>query len=66
MVYAYVLDNILCAMKGKRIFDRFGFNLPKTAARETTQKLINNYDEYIFSSDATDWVNQTTGECLTG
>jgi len=66
MVYAYALDNILCAMKGKRIFDRFGFNLPKTAAKETTQKLISNYDEYIFSSDATDWVNQTTGECLTG
>ena len=66
MVYAYALDNILCAMKGKRIFDRFGFNLPKTAAKETTQKLISNYDEYIFSSGATDWVNQTTGECLTG
>lgn len=66
MVYAYALDNILCAMKGKRIFDRFGFNLPKSETNETTQKLINNFEEYTFSSNATDWVNQTTGECLTG
>jgi len=66
MVYAYALDNILCAMKGKRIFDRFGFNLPKINKKEIPQQLITNFDEYIFSSTSTDWINKNTGECLTG
>lgn len=66
MVYAYALDNILCAMKSKRIFDRFGFNLPKINKKETPQQLITNFDEYVFSTNATDWVNKNTGECLTG
>lgn len=66
MVYIHALDNILCAMKGKRIFDRFGFNLPKKETKEAKRQLINNYDEYIYSTSLTDWINQTTGECLTG
>ncbi len=66
MVYAYALDNILCAMKGKRIFDRFGFNLPKTNKKSIPQKLITNFDEFTFSSTSSDWINKKTGECLTG
>ena len=66
MVYAYALDNILCAMKGKRIFDRFGFNLPTITKEETPQQLITDFDEYIFSTTNTDWINKSTGECLTG
>ena len=66
MVYAYALDNILCAMKGKRIFDRFGFNLPETNKKHIPQKLITNFDEFTFSSTSADWINKNTGECLTG
>ena len=66
MVYAYALDNILCAMKGKRIFDRFGFNLPTITKEETPQQIITDFDEYIFSTTNTDWINKSTGECLTG
>ena len=53
-------------MKGKRIFDRFGFNLPKQNPKESTVKLVENYEKWIFPSDATDWVNPNTGETLTG
>lgn len=36
VLYAKTLNNIFAAMKGLRIFDRFGFNIPKnkTAGRE--------------------------------
>jgi hypothetical protein len=54
MIYAYALDNILCAMKGKRIFDRFGFNLTKTNKKHVQQKLIINFDEFKFSSNSAD------------
>ncbi len=65
-IYAYALDNILVAMKGKRIFDRFGFNLPPQPTSEHTAKLIKDYETWLFPSDASDWVNPNTGECLTG
>jgi len=66
MIYAYALDNILVAMKGKRIFERFGFNLPKQSFKKYTSKLIENFETWIFSSDASDWINQDTGETLSG
>lgn len=66
MIYAYALDNILTAMKDKRIFDRFGFNLPKQTPKQPSFKLIDNFEKWIFSSFATDWINPNTGECLTG
>ena len=66
MIYAYALDNILVAMKGKRIFERFGFNLPKQPPKKCTSKLIENFETWIFPNDANDWVNPETGEALTG
>ena len=65
-IYANALDNIFSAMKGKRIFDRFGFNLPKENVRLTSSKRLINYEKWIFPSDSTDWINPETGECLTG
>lgn len=66
MIYAYALDNILVAMKGKRIFDRFGFNLPKQAPKESSSRLVENYERWLFRPTSTDWINENTGECLTG
>ena len=44
-VYAEAFDNIFAAMKGRRIFDRFGFNLPKTAVlKEGKSKVLNEYE----------------------
>ena len=66
MIYAYALDNILVAMKGKRIFERFGFNLPKQPTKKQTSKLVKNYETWLFPNNANDWINPNTGECLTG
>ncbi len=53
-------------MKGKRIFERFGFNLPHQQPKESTIKLVENYETWVFPKDASDWINPNTGECLTG
>jgi hypothetical protein len=66
MIYARALDNIFVAMKGKRIFERFGFNLPKKAPRKANSKLIVDFETWLFPSDAADWINPDTGETLTG
>ncbi|NQU54372.1 MAG: hypothetical protein HQ522_17745 [Bacteroidetes bacterium] len=66
MIYARALDNILVAMKGKRIFERFGFNLPRQPIYQPTTKLVENFETWLFPKDATDWVNPDTGETLSG
>ncbi|GAA3515309.1 hypothetical protein GCM10022393_31620 [Aquimarina addita] len=37
-IYIKALDTMLMAMKGKRIFDRFGFNLPKQKKNKNFQR----------------------------
>src|SRR5690606_16667125 len=45
-VYVKALNNILLAMKGKRIFDRFGFDLPKEDENHyTTDKVLVSFNE---------------------
>jgi len=66
VIYARALDNILVAMKGKRIFERFGFNLPKQSPKESITKLVVDFENWIFPSNASDWMNPITGEMLTG
>lgn len=65
-IYARALDNILVAMKGKRIFERFGFNLPKSLPQKVNPKLVVDFETWIFPSNAADWINPNTGETLTG
>ena len=65
-IYAYALHNILTAMSGRRIFDRFGFNLPPQESSYPGYQLIQNFEEWLFPHDANDWINPITGECLTG
>ena len=65
-IYVNALDEILIAMKGKRLFDRFGFNLPKQKRSEASLKFIDKFIEWEFQSDSADWVDIETGEKLTG
>jgi plasmid rolling circle replication initiator protein Rep len=65
-VYAAALDNILKAMQGLRIFDRFGFNLPKEASRkETRATIVSDFAEWIYDNKTFDWFNVNSGEALT-
>lgn len=66
MIYARALDNILVAMKGKRIFERFGFNLPKQPQQTNSTKVVVDFKNWTFPKDGSDWVDEETGEALTG
>ena len=66
-IYIKALDTILIAMKGKRIFDRFGFNLPKqTKKQKFSAKLLSSYQEWEYNPKTSDWENVANGECLSG
>ncbi len=61
------LNTILTAMKGKHIFDRFGFNLPKQKdICQIPAKLLSNYNEWEYDVTSADWINVQTGEKLCG
>lgn len=57
-LYAAALDNILTAMKGLRIFERFGFNLTHTEAKNSSSKLVTVYKEWEFDITQYDWINR--------
>ncbi len=66
-IYLKALDTIFMAMKGKRIFDRFGFDLPHTPtiSRKKPQLLV-KYDEWDYNPEISDWENTATGERFSG
>jgi hypothetical protein len=68
------LDVIFCAMRSRRVFQPMGF---RAATDDTEDKVITDMgtaaisriaDEVIWSwsQELTDWIDQSTGECLTG
>lgn len=65
-IYALALKNVFDAMKGLRIFERFGFNLPNENKSKSTKTVIGtDYDEWKFESKYFDWVNTEDGRTLT-
>ena len=65
-VYAAALDTIFRAMKPYRIFERFGFNLPKSPkSRKIKSVSEGQYQDWIFAIEVFDWVNTKTGQGLT-
>jgi hypothetical protein len=66
-VYAAALDNILEAMKSYRLFERFGFNLPKVEKVAEAKTISEDQCKaWEFDRSANDWINPETGEKLTG
>lgn len=63
-IYAKAQLNILDAFHGHRIFDRFGFNLPKEEKTINTPKIVTNFEKYHFDLQRYNWVNDETNETL--
>ena len=64
-IYAGALHNILNAMKGHRIFDRFGFNLPKTSETSLSKvQTVIDYDKWVYIPKLRDWRNVNSDEVL--
>jgi len=64
-IYANALHNIFYAMKGIRIFDRFGFNLQKQMKVKNQKTFTKDYQNWHFDLKLNDWYNFETGELLT-
>ncbi len=65
-VYAAALNNIFQAMKGLRIFDRFGFNLPPNVKpQRQPARVVYDYTEWVFDPGCGDWLNKENGNPLT-
>lgn len=66
-IYIAAYSNILVAMKGKRIFDRFGFNTTsKKIKHERTEQITSDYKEWEYTVKEQDWIDTSTQENLTG
>lgn len=62
----YISAHILAAMKDRRIFDRFGFNLPQIEKpKGGTITKLKNYDEWEYNPTIADWTSVYSGELLT-
>jgi hypothetical protein len=64
-IYVAALDNIFSAMDGLRIFERFGFNLPKTIKVNNT-KVVTEFLDWTFEPKAFDWINENIDMPLSG
>ncbi|MEI2695475.1 MAG: protein rep [Saprospiraceae bacterium] len=65
-IYIMALYSIIEAMQGLRLFDRFGFNLPRHEANKGIAKMLANPDEFIYDLNSIDWVDSNSGCLLTG
>jgi hypothetical protein len=65
-VYILALYNILKAMKGLRLVDKYGFKIPNNNNKQITLTTLIDYNELLYQSDIMDWVNEETGETLSG
>lgn len=63
-IYAAALYNIYDGMKGLRLFDRFGFNLPKTVTTPTPARIITDYTEWFFAPQYHDWLQSDSEQSL--
>lgn len=65
-IHAAALNNIFSAMKGLRIFERFGFDLPKQENKQDTKMMQTSaYNAWVFDPKAHDWINTINDESLT-
>jgi hypothetical protein len=65
-IYVSALHNILVAMKGLRIFDRFGFDLPQGQAMiQRKANVVFEFQDWDFEPLKMDWVNTASQKPLT-
>ena len=65
-IYAKAHCNIIEAMKGLRLFDRFGFNTPKIQRDRPGARVVNNFSEWVYVPEFHDWLNTETEQTLSG
>lgn len=62
-IVGHTLNNIFDALKGKRIFERFGFNTSKIEKPKCKAIILNDAKRWEYNSKISDWENED-GELL--
>lgn len=65
-IYAFALDNIFQSFSGHRLFDRFGFSLPKQVKAESKVQWVTHYQEWQYNIAVGDWVGNEMEATLSG
>jgi uncharacterized CHY-type Zn-finger protein len=66
-IYAAALYNIFEAMKGLRIFDRFGFDLPNSPTKERKgARVVTEHNKWRFVAKYFDWLHSDNELTLSG
>lgn len=63
-IYPRAHYNIFKAFKGRRLFDRFGFNSQETQPCTLKGELTSEYEYYEYDNKSNGWVNTNTGDHL--
>ncbi len=63
-IYLAAMYNILVAMQGMRVFDRFGFNLPKGSGSKPKKSIVKEFEKWEHNPKINDWENGR-GQTLT-
>ena len=65
LLYAKAFYNILKAMKGHRLFERIGFNLPAKEKNPGLVTELTQFEEWKYEPEWRDWTNDSLCETLT-
>ena len=65
-IYSKAHCNIIEAMKGLRIFERFGFHTLKVDKSIKEARVITNFSEWFFVPEYHDWLSAETEQTLSG
>lgn len=65
-IYIRAMYNIHQAMFGRRIFDRFGFDLPKSNQKVKTTFFTESSEQYSYNFKKADWQNDSDPSDLLG
>lgn len=64
-IYIDAYDNIIAALAGRRIFDRFGFNGPKQMPETKELKYLKHKKKWKYSAEYADWLEEEGALTLT-
>jgi len=64
-IYAKALYNILSAMKGRHLFEHFGFTPPPLSVQKNEPITLSASQDWKYDQGRLDWANKETDEVLT-
>jgi hypothetical protein len=64
-IFPRALDTIYTAMKGERLVERFGFNLPKVKKEKQESRIVTEYEIWDYHLRSADWLHADHESTLT-